>query len=235
MIRLCVFDLDGTLSDTLESIALYGNEALRECGYPAEIPTDRFRYLVGEGVDVLIARMLREAGVPEEQSPEDTARLREAFLRRYTQEPLRMARAYDGVAEMLRVLRDRGIRLAILSNKPHDLVRPVVSHLFADIPFACCYGQREGVPRKPDPQGLLQILEELGIPKEDCLYVGDNYYDDGMGASQLGMAFCILNPPGRLGIEELDLPWCVPDIRGVADVVRALNGGTLNQQENTAH
>ena len=177
MIRLCVFDLDGTLSDTLESIALYGNEALRECGYPAEIPTDRFRYLVGEGVDVLIARMLREAGVPEEQSPEDTARLREAFLRRYTQEPLRIARAYDGVAEMLRVLRDRGIRLAILSNKPHDLVRPVVSHLFADIPFACCYGQREGVPRKPDPQGLLQILEELGIPKEDCLYVGDTGVD----------------------------------------------------------
>ena len=88
---------------------------------------------------------------------------------------------------------------------------------------------------KPDRRIFEKALELSGEDPRNCLYVGDNYYDDGMGASQLGMAFLYPKPSGRLGIEELDLPWCVPDIRGVADVVRALNGGTLNQQENTAH
>ena len=76
---------------------------------------------------------------------------------------------------------------------------------------------------KPDPRIFRQALELSGDSPEECLYVGDNYYDDGVGAAQVGMAFCILNPAGRLGIEELDIPWCVPDIRQVGEVLDALN------------
>ena len=78
---------------------------------------------------------------------------------------------------------------------------------------------------KPDRRIFEKALELSGEDPRNCLYVGDNYYDDGVGASQVGMAFCILNPPDRLGIPELELPWCVPDIRGVASVLERLNAG----------
>ncbi len=142
--------------------------------------------------------------------------------------------AFPFTIQVLQNLKAQGVRTGLISNWDPSCRSVLEQNGLTPYLDPIVVSSEVGV-EKPDRRIFEKALELSGEDPRNCLYVGDNYYDDGMGASQLGMAFCILNPPGRLGIEELDLPWCVPDIRGVADVVRALNGGTLNQQENTAH
>lgn len=175
MIKLMIFDLDGTLSNTLASIAHFGNTALRECGYSEVESVDDFRYLVGNGADALMRGMLRtvagQANEPEVQ------RLRQAYDRAYAQDPFYLVEQYDGVLKTLLQLHRDQILLAVLSNKPHDIANRVVTKLFQNVPFARCYGQRDGVARKPSPEGALLIARELGVLPQDCVYVGDTDVD----------------------------------------------------------
>lgn len=172
MVRACVFDLDGTLLNTLTTIAYYGNESLKAFGLPP-ISQERYRYLIGNGAKVLVERMLREVGADES--------LFEAVYEKYTaayeQKPLYLTVPYEGIVELLRELKTSGILTAVLSNKPHAPTCSVVDALFAPQTFERCYGQREGVPIKPDPTALHGVLEELGVAAEECLYIGDTAVD----------------------------------------------------------
>lgn len=174
MKKACIFDLDGTVADTLGSIVFYANSALRECGY-REIPAGRYRYLVGNGADRLMRGMLGEASPGF--SEEDVRALRAVYDRLYESGPMYLVKHYPGLPEALAALRAAGVRLAVLSNKPDNVACSVASQLYPEGTFAVCHGQRAGIPRKPAPDGALLLAEELGVLPGDCLYIGDTDVD----------------------------------------------------------
>lgn len=181
MYRACIFDLDGTLANTLASIAGFGNQALAACGYPA-IAVDAYRELVGNGANRLMRNML-DAVAANRYGEEDVVRLRTVYDTLYENDCMRLVSAYPGIKELLQQLNQEGIPLAVFSNKPHNVTTKIVRTLFGDRVFSCCYGQREGVPRKPAPDGALLIAKELSAPPEECLYIGDTNTDMITGAA----------------------------------------------------
>lgn len=174
LIQAVLFDLDGTLANTLVSIASFANEALADCGLPA-IETDAYRYLVGNGRDTLIRRMLHTLGQPEDGDL--FGRVGAAYDAAYAAEPLRLVTAYPHIPQLLEGLKDRGIPCAVLSNKPDDMTHAVVGGLFARDTFAVVRGQRDGVPKKPAPDAVFSILNTLSVEPAHCLYVGDTKVD----------------------------------------------------------
>ncbi|MBE6915661.1 MAG: HAD family hydrolase [Ruminococcaceae bacterium] len=177
MFKACIFDLDGTLANTLTTLAHFVNRALTKCGY-RNLPEERFRFLVGNGADRLMRDSLAEVcGSFTEEQVRD---LRRAYDEGYDNAPLYLTEPYDGIISALKTLKEHGIKLAVLSNKPHYLTVQVVEKLFPDT-FDVCYGQRAEVPRKPVPDGALMIAEELGISPCDCLYLGDTGVDMNTG------------------------------------------------------
>lgn len=169
MYKAVLFDLDGTLTDTLADIAAAMNRALRLHGLE-EWPQDAYRYLVGNGARVLSERCVRER---KELAPA----VRQTYQAYYETHNLVCTRPYDGVPEMLRALAADGLALAVLSNKPDADTKRVVQHFFPDVPFAVVRGQVEGVPVKPDPAGALAVAREMGIAPEAFLYLGDTAVD----------------------------------------------------------
>ena len=167
--RAVLFDLDGTLLNTLEDIADSMNRALLENGLP-EHPLDAYRYFVGDGVKTLARRAtgFRENAVPAVLHAYQTYSA--AGCRNRT-------RPYDGIADMLASLERLGLPLCIFSNKPHKDTQRVTACYFPNIRFAAVRGQQESVPVKPDPAGALMIAGELDIPPKDFLYVGDTGVD----------------------------------------------------------
>ena len=180
MIRACIFDLDGTLANTLTSIAFFGNEALGACGYQ-KIERDRYRYLVGDGADQLMRRMLKTAG--EEVTEEKVSALRKIYDHLYESDVMYLTDSYPGITETLGEMKRRGLKLAVFSNKPHNVACEVVEKLFPKGTFDLYYGQRPEVERKPSPQGALLIAEELGVNPGECLYMGDTDVDMRTGKS----------------------------------------------------
>lgn len=168
MTRAALFDLDGTLIDSVADIAAAVNAALAEHGYPGH-PLEAFYAFVGEGVEHLIRSALAPA-------PFDPAVL-ERYRALYSREMTRRTRVYPGVAEVLDELQRRGWRLAVLSNKPHAATCALVPHFLPAIGFAAVAGQRPEVPRKPDPQAALELAAALGVDPADCAFVGDTAID----------------------------------------------------------
>lgn len=180
MYRACIFDLDGTLANTLYSIADFSNRALAACGYPQIDPED-FRKIVGDGADTQMRRML--AHVRGNDTEEELTRLRGVYDRFYAADPTRGIARYEGMEQTVRELKRRGVKLAVLSNKPHAWSVAIVRSIFGLDVFDRCYGQREGIPKKPAPDGALKIAEELGVPPRECLYIGDTNTDMKTGAA----------------------------------------------------
>lgn len=169
----CIFDLDGTLADTLHSIAYFGNRTLEAFGLPP-IDVMEYRTLVGNGAQVLMDRMLAHVGA---HLAEDARRaFRAEYDRRYAADPLALAGAYPGMPELAEYLRGQGLKLAVLSNKPDDMTRIIVEELYGQV-FQVVHGQREGIPTKPDPTAVLAIAKELGVSPEEALYIGDSGVD----------------------------------------------------------
>lgn len=169
MTQAILFDLDGTLTNTLGDIAFAMNRALRLHGLP-EFSVDEYRYLVGDGVKVLARRAVRDRLDMQDQ-------VRAAYQAYYEKHALDTTVPYDGMPQALQTLAARGVKLCVLSNKPDADTRRVVRHFFPEVPFAVVRGQVEGVPVKPDPAGALEVARLAGIAPENFLYLGDTSVD----------------------------------------------------------
>ena len=169
-IRAVLFDLDGTLADTLADLANATNWALAQLGCPTH-PTDSYRYKVGDGARELCGRAL----------PTDKQGLVDEVLRlmrqHYDQHCFDLTTLYDGIPALISALAGRRHRLAVLSNKPDDFTKRMIAHYFRLSPFDIVRGQLPNVPLKPDPTAALQIAQELGIPPAQWLYLGDTNTD----------------------------------------------------------
>lgn len=167
-----LFDLDGTLLDTLDDISTCANHVLSEKGFPTHAP-DAYRQFVGDGADMLIRRVL-----PEGERDENTIRLcLDAFVEYYKRGGNTKVRPYDGIPELLDGLTGRGLKLSILSNKPHELTGKAVDGLLSEWEFDLVLGQRDSIPRKPDPAGAFEIANALNVPPSQFLYLGDTAVD----------------------------------------------------------
>ena len=155
-----IFDLDGTLLDTLEDLANAGNRVLHAEGFPV-YSVDEYRYFVGDGLQSLVERIL-----PEEKRSRD-----------YGKNWKVKTRLYGGIDSMLDDLVNRQIRLNVLSNKPQDFTEACVHYFLSDWPFFNVFGQRSGRPKKPDPAGALELARLLGIDPSEVLYLGDTATD----------------------------------------------------------
>lgn len=180
MYRACIFDLDGTLVNTLNSIACFSNLALEQCGYRT-IPAEDYRNIVGDGADTQVRRMLKL--VSPGCSEEEFRRVRTLYGELYSAEPTRMLENYPGMPETVAALKAGGIRAAVFSNKPESWVRQIVSFLFPENSFAECRGQRPGVPLKPAPDGALAIAADFGLAPTEFLYIGDTNTDMKTGSA----------------------------------------------------
>lgn len=170
--KAILFDLDGTLLDTLEDIGNAVNRVLAGKGFPTH-ELKVYRDFVGDGAAMLINRALPEGG-----RKDDTIRacLKE-FMEDYRQNCNVMTKPYDGVPEMLDALTARGLKMAVLSNKQHEFTKYCVTEILSNWNFHVILGQRNGVPPKPDPAGALEVARRLNIPPTDFLYLGDSAVD----------------------------------------------------------
>ncbi|MBR2945455.1 MAG: HAD family hydrolase [Bacteroidaceae bacterium] len=172
MKKLVIFDLDGTLLDTIADLAAAANHALQKAGFPV-YDTETIRTFVGNGISKLLERALPEWA----RTAENVARLRTDFVPYYDAHNAEQSKPYPGVAALLLRLQERGMMLAVASNKYQAATEKLVAHYFPAIRFVKVMGQREGVPVKPDPTIVFDIMEAAGVGKEDVLYVGDSGVD----------------------------------------------------------
>jgi phosphoglycolate phosphatase len=167
-----VFDLDGTLLNTLDDLADSVNFVLHEQGMPTH-PVDAYRYFVGDGASVLMTRVLPEGVKNTGMHATCLSRFREVYATHWNVK----THPYDGILPALRSIAQRGIRMAVLSNKPHDATETCVRELLKGVHFDVVQGQVEGIARKTDPGGALAIARSLGIPPEKFWYLGDTATD----------------------------------------------------------
>ena len=214
MIKICIFDLDGTLARTQASIARPVNMTLRYFGLE-DRPVEAFNYYAGDGLKKSLERALIDAG--------DTgaSHLEEGFpmCKRWMEEE-----PYQNIPEALRALRDAGIRTAVLTNKVHAAAVKLLGKLFGEDAFDHIQGQVEGIPIKPDPAGVYEILDRFGFRKNECLYFGDTNTDmrtaHNAGVTAVGVTWGF-RP--RTELEEnnadiiIDDPREIPALCGIAE------------------
>ena len=175
--KACIFDLDGTLTDTLESLVYSVNASLAELNLPPITPMQCRRF-VGNGARVLMERALIASG------DEGAARIEEgmeAYGRIFGENCMYHVEPYDGIPDVLEAMKQKGIKLAVLSNKPHRQTVNVVETVFGKGYFEFVQGQIDGIPKKPDPGCVYELLSKMGVAKEECLYVGDSEVDVATG------------------------------------------------------
>ena len=172
MFKACIFDLDGTLANTLESIAYFGNTALGKIGL-APIDTEKYRIFVGNGRDKLIHRML---AYYDADTKENFDTVGEYYDELYEKDPGYLVTYYEGTKELIGELRDKGVKTAILSNKPDVMTKAVAKALYGDV-FEVVQGQLKDVPKKPDPTAVFDLMARMGVSKEETLYIGDSGVD----------------------------------------------------------
>jgi phosphoglycolate phosphatase len=165
-----MFDLDGTLADTLADIAAAGNHALTTLGL-APIPVERYRYLAGQGIRQLVVDAL---GPDHSDLVPQALELTRAYQLAHG---LDQTTLYPGIPELLAELTRRNLKTAVLSNKPHPATEIAVAKVLGNWQFDAVAGQREGIPLKPDPTQALAIAEKLAVPVQQWLYLGDTAVD----------------------------------------------------------
>ena len=170
IVRAVLFDLDGTLADTLADLANATNAALAAVGCPTH-PRDKYRHLVGDGARTLCARAL-----PADRQ-ELVDAVRERMREHYAAHCFDETKLYAGIPELITALREQNYRLAVLSNKPDDFTQQMVAHYFPDGTFQVVRGHVTGAPLKPDPTAAVAIASQLGIPAREWLYLGDTNTD----------------------------------------------------------
>lgn len=169
-LRGIIWDLDGTLADTLRDIADAANVALASAGLPPK-PTNEYRRLVGSGRRALIQRA---SGLTD---PEAIRRMEQAFDRHYRDHGMDHTRLYDGVGDVLSHFARDGVPMAVLSNKPHEYTMILVEALLGEWRFAGVLGQQDALPRKPDPAAALKLVALMQLPPAQVALVGDAEID----------------------------------------------------------
>ena len=187
-IHSIIFDLDGTLLNTIADLAHSTNYALTEAGFPTH-PVEAYKYFVGNGINKLFERALPEG----ERSQENIGRIRSAFLTYYDAHNADFTRPYPGIPELLSRLQAAGIAPAVASNKYQQATEKLIRTYFPDIRFAAVFGQREGVPTKPDPTVVRDILRITGLPTTETLYAGDSGVD--------------MQTAANAGLVSIGVPW----------------------------
>ena len=170
--RLAIFDLDGTLLNTIADLATATNQALEACGFPTH-PIEAYPFFVGNGINKLFERALPA----EARTEENVLRIRTHFLPYYDEHNADLSRPYPGIPQLLENLQAAGIQMAVASNKYHRATEKLIRHYFPTIRFAAILGQREGVPIKPHPQIVEDILALVPVSKEEVIYIGDSGVD----------------------------------------------------------
>ena len=201
MVKLCIFDLDGTIVDTQEDLADSVNAGLRQEGYPTHT-VEAFIRFVGNGV----ARMVKDA-MPEDvrDNEEIFSRVFDVFQKEYDARCLNKTHAYPGTVGLLDELKARGIRLAVLSNKLQAFTERIVSHYFGER-MDLVFGQREGVEKKPAPDGVFEIMKHFGVSAEEVIFIGDSEVDV-LTAKNAGVP-CLGVSWGFRGKEDLEKAGC---------------------------
>lgn len=173
--KAVIFDLDGTLLNTIADIAHAANAALALHGYPIH-PIEAYCQMVGNGFPTLMQRAVPQKLLPG-LSTNDLDKLVGDARNYYVVHPSDHTQPYPGISETLAVLHGAGLQLAVLSNKMDDLTNILIKQHFPKIPFARVLGSRPGIKLKPDPSELVSMLGQLGIAPDDAIYVGDSNVD----------------------------------------------------------
>ncbi len=174
MKKCVIFDLDGTLLNSLSSIKHYADLALSKKGLPP-IESEKYKILAGFGSLSLIKGCFSYSGV--NLSDEEAVEIEKEYLREYNSDPCFLTTVYDGIEELLSALKEKGVLVCVNSNKPHSSVVPIIAHFFGKDTFSVVAGARDGVPRKPDPTAVFEILDTLGFTPDECIFVGDSDAD----------------------------------------------------------
>ena len=173
-IKAVLFDLDGTLLNTLDDIADSANHALRTLGLPTH-PTEDYKYFVGDGMTMLLKRILPD----DRRSPELLDEITSIYASYYSEHAIDRTKPYAGVPEMLQALKkhDSALKLAVISNKPDEQVKITIDHFFEHGTFDYSSGGLDGVPLKPHPAMALRALEALCVGAQESVFVGDTGMD----------------------------------------------------------
>ena len=165
------FDLDGTLANSLEDLAQSVNYILDKNGYPTH-PVEAYKYFAGDG----IAKMIERAVPAENNSNKVVSELKDMFMQYYAEHYADYTTPYDGLVSLVERLKQKGMKLAVVTNKAQDMAEKVVNKLYGDA-FDYILGLRDGIPAKPDPTGILMAMNELDVLPSKCAFVGDTGMD----------------------------------------------------------
>ena len=169
--KAIIFDLDGTLLNSLTDIADSVNIVLEKYNFPIHSIND-YKLFIGNGIEKLIERAL-----PDNISNDDFEKYLTEIKSIYEKNQINKTKAYDGILEMLKTLNKKSVSINILSNKPIDFTKMVVNHFLKEIKFDNVLGARKNIPKKPNPQAVLEIIKNLKLNKKEVLYVGDTGTD----------------------------------------------------------
>ena len=172
MKKLVIFDLDGTLLETIADLAVATNHALEQLGYPTH-ETEVIRTYVGNGINKLLERALPA----NERTEENVMRMRTHFIPYYDAHNADLSAPYPGIVSLLEALQEKGLQLAVASNKYQEATAKLVEQYFPTISFIEVLGQRDGIAVKPDPIIVFDILKKTDVSNEEVLYVGDSGVD----------------------------------------------------------
>ena len=171
-LKLVIFDLDGTLLNTLSDLAHSVNYALGKCGFPVHT-IESYKNFVGDGINKLLERTLPE----NHKTAQNIARLKALFLAYYDVHNTDFTEPYEGICELLKTLQAKGLKLAVASNKYQAATEKLIRRFFPGISFTALFGQREGIPVKPNPAIVYDILRIAGVSPEETIYIGDSGVD----------------------------------------------------------
>lgn len=171
MIKAVLFDLDGTLVNSLADLAASTNYALEQYGFPTH-NVEKYKYFVGNGMQKLIERVL-----PEDKRDIDTKqKVFDCFINHYRKHYADKTVAYDGIFELLESIKNKGIKIAVITNKAHEMAETIIDNIFGDM-FEIVFGKKEGYPPKPEPSLTLKLISDLGVTSSECMLIGDSGVD----------------------------------------------------------
>lgn len=171
MIKAVIFDLDGTLVDSLQDLCDSANYALEKFGFPIH-EKEKYKYFVGDGIPKLIERV-----IPRESFTQEIhTKVLKTFMERYRSHYLDKTSPYEGIVQSLCKLKEKGIKTAVVSNKADEMAQRVVDKIFSG-EFSYVTGKREDYPLKPDPALTIKIMKDLGVEPEECVFLGDSGMD----------------------------------------------------------